>query len=390
MFVLAVAVAACGDNLAAPDASGFHEALPPHGVMPQVIQFGGPVLTAPVVQPIFFASAMDPATEPYVEGFLPALASSTYWPTVVSEYGVGALTVMPSIVSMDPVPTTDPDMATYLTGQLDGTHAGWPLADAKQTVYMVQLPPNIVYAGPVGYACSTFAGYHSEVSNGMATGFSYAVIANCGGSDALDQVTDTISHELVESVTDPKVNSAPAFATVDQGHLAWSQAAGAELADMCEWTASEMDRLVDNYLVQRIWSNAAALAGTDPCVPAAPGIYYNAAPELGQVSVGSSAVPTLGVEIPLGSGKDISFELFSDQPGSAWAVAAIDGAELFGDEPSLKVEYGSKYSGSNGDMLTILVNRTKAAPKGGNLLFVEDKPAGDDQTVANYWWIFVE
>ncbi|HEY3806476.1 MAG TPA: hypothetical protein VGL61_27920 [Kofleriaceae bacterium] len=386
VFVLAVAVAACGDNLAPPDASGFFEATPTGGVMPQVIQFGGPVLTAPVVQPIFFASAMDTATEPYIEGFLPALASSTYWPAVVDEYGVGALTVMPSIVSTDPVPTKDSDMVTYLASQLDGTHAGWPLADTKQTTYMVTLPENYGYDG----ACSSFAGYHSEASNGMTTGFSYAIIANCGGSDALDQVTDTISHELVEAATDPKVISAPAFETVDQEHLAWSRAAGAELADMCEWSSSETDRLVGNYLVQRIWSNAAALAGTDPCVPAAPGMYYNAAPELGQVAVGSSAVPTFGVQIPTGSAKDITFRLFSDQPGSAWDLAAIDGAELFGDEPSLEIEYGSKYSGSNGDMLTILVNRKKAAPKGGNLLFVENKPYGDNVTVSSYWWVFVE
>ena len=386
VFVLAVAVAACGDNLAPPDASGFFEAVPTGGVMPQVIQFGGPVLTAPVVQPIFFASAMDTATEPYIEGFLPALASSTYWPTVVDEYGIGALTVMPSIVSMDPVPTKDSDMVTYLAGQLDGMHAGWPLADTKQTTYMVTLPENYGYDG----ACSSFAGYHSEASNGMTTGFSYAIIANCGGSDALDQVTDTISHELVEAATDPKVISAPAFETVDQEHIAWSRAAGAELADMCEWSTSESDRLVGNYLVQRIWSNAAALAGTDPCVPAAPGMYYNAAPELGEVPVGSSAVPTLGVQIPTGSAKDITFHLFSDQPGSAWDVAAIDGAELFGDEPSLEIEYGSVYSGSNGGLVTILVNRKKAAPKGGNLLFVENKPYGDNETVSSYWWIFVE
>jgi hypothetical protein len=386
VFVLAVAIAACGDNLAPPDASGFYEALPPGGVMPQVIQFGGPVLTAPVVQPIFFGSAVDPETEPYVEGFLPALASSTYWPGVVDEYGIGALTVMPSIVSTDAVPSKDSDMAAYLTSQLDGTHSGWPLADTTQTIYMVQLPENIGYAG----ACSSFAGYHSEVSNGTTTGFSYAIIANCGGSDALDQVTDTISHELVEAATDPKVISAPAFETVDQEHIAWSRAAGAELADMCEWSTAESDRLVGNYLVQRIWSNKAATAGTDPCVPAAPGMYFNSAPELGQVSVGSSAVPTLGVTVALGSGIEIPFKLFSDQPGSAWDVAAIDGAELFGDEPSLEVEYGSVYSGSNGDTVTIRVNRKKAAPKGGNLLFVEDKPSGDDQTVSSYWWVFVE
>lgn len=278
-LVLAVAVAACGDNLPAPNDAleGFVEAMPKSGVIPQVIQFGGPVLASPIVQPIFFASANDTDTEPYVEGFLPALASSTYWTAVGAEYGVGAMTIMPSIVSTDTVPTTDAAMVTYLAGQLDGTHEGWPVADTVSTIYMVMLPSGQTYSG----ACTSFAGYHSENSKGGATGFSYAIIANCGGggsATALDEVTDTISHELIEASTDPKVVSAPAFETTDTAHIAWSHEAGAEVADMCEWTGNMQQRLVGNYLVQRIWSNAAAMAGHDPCVPAPDGPYYNAAP----------------------------------------------------------------------------------------------------------------
>ena len=395
-LVLAAAVAACGDNLPAPNDAleGFVEAMPKAGIIPQVIQSGGPVLAAPIVQPIFFASATDTDTEPYVEAFLPALASSTYWPTVAAEYGVGPMTIMPSIVSTDAVPLTDADLQTYLVGQLDGAHAGWPAADTVSTIYMVMLPTGTAYSS----ACTTggFAGYHSEHSKGMTTGFSFAVIANCGGdggsASALDEVTVTISHELVEASTDPKPASAPAFQTTDAAHIAWSHEAGAELADMCEWTPSMQQRLVGNYLVQRIWSNAAATAGHDPCVPALGGPYYNSVPELGSVmlTAGNQTILTMGDSIAVGSSKEIVFDLFSDAPSDDWDISVVDAAALFGAPATLSVQYGRVSSGHNGQAIGILVRRETTAPKGGSLLFVENKPTSDDTQVPSYWWIYVQ
>ncbi len=201
---------------------------------------------------------------------------------------------------------------------------------------MVMLPSGQTYSG----ACTSYAGYHSENSKGTTTGFSYAIIANCGGggsATALDEVTDTISHELIEAATDPKVVSAPAFETTDTAHIAWSHEAGAEVADMCEWTGNMQQRLVGNYMVQRIWSNAAAAAGHDPCVPAPDGPYFNAAPELGGVSImtGNGAILTIGDSIAVGSSKEITFDLFSDAPSDDWDLSVIDGAQLVGEQPTL-------------------------------------------------------
>src|SRR5258708_6074604 len=57
----------------------------PHPAAPQVQTLGGAVLAAPNVVPIFFAN--DPDQTP-VETFLGQLASSTFWPSAVAEYGV--------------------------------------------------------------------------------------------------------------------------------------------------------------------------------------------------------------------------------------------------------------------------------------------------------------
>src|SRR5262249_46929847 len=109
-LVVVAALGGCGDNITPPPVDApdvFMEAMPGSNVMPQVIDSGGPTFTAPIVQPIFFANEMD--VQPYVEAFLPQLASSSYWTQIGAEYGIGAFTVMPSIVSTDTVPTTDPE-----------------------------------------------------------------------------------------------------------------------------------------------------------------------------------------------------------------------------------------------------------------------------------------
>ena len=68
----------------------------PHPAGPRVVSRGGPVLASPKVIPIFFGS--DPL-QGRIEAFLRELASSTYWEAVTKEYGVGSLTIAPSVVS---------------------------------------------------------------------------------------------------------------------------------------------------------------------------------------------------------------------------------------------------------------------------------------------------
>src|SRR5258708_26735937 len=108
-------VAGCGDNAplapaaaSGPDAHfGFLEAM--HPAVPQVVASGGPVLTAPVVVPIFFAG--DDVAQAQLEQFLAQLAADpVYWPATTAEYGVGPLGVRPSIVSTQSPPTTDAEL----------------------------------------------------------------------------------------------------------------------------------------------------------------------------------------------------------------------------------------------------------------------------------------
>src|SRR5512146_1091699 len=97
------ALAACGDNVV-PEVVTPPDAPPPwaeapHGTAPTLVNLGGGVLTAPKVQPIFFAN--DATMQAAIEDFSQQMAASEYWKTTTAEYGVGALGVLPTIVTTD-------------------------------------------------------------------------------------------------------------------------------------------------------------------------------------------------------------------------------------------------------------------------------------------------
>ena len=54
--------------------------------LPTAETLGGPVLASPRVQPIYFKGFPYPTD---IDTFVTRLSASTYWPTVVAEYGVG-------------------------------------------------------------------------------------------------------------------------------------------------------------------------------------------------------------------------------------------------------------------------------------------------------------
>src|SRR5262245_7131152 len=111
---------ACGSDhhTATPDAPPAPDAPPPFkeampGSVPQLIDLGGGVLANPKIQPIFFTG--DSTMQTAVEDFAAQLATSSYWTAMGAEYGVGAPTVLPTIVVTTPAPTTDAALQTLLT-----------------------------------------------------------------------------------------------------------------------------------------------------------------------------------------------------------------------------------------------------------------------------------
>ena len=383
-FAALVLLAACGDNQPAPETTpdapvvmpdAWAEA--PHAT-PPVVMSGGTVLATPKVQPIFFMAEDSQAT---LEQFLNQTAASTYWTTTTSEYGVGALTILPSVVLTDTPPTTDVDLETLLA-------AKYPTPDPA-TIYTVFLPPGVSLDDGGGKSCMSFGGYHSETDGGLI----YALIPRCGspaGWQPLDETTVATSHELIEAATDPHPFTASGFNRVDSNNYIWNRTPGGELGDMCEYVGTAPQPLVGTFMVQRSWSNASAAAGKDPCVPELSTGYIAAAPhwtDANNITITSrnGSITTQGVTVNNGSSVDLPIDIFADVDTTDQVlVEVMDAATFTGTgSPQLAYQMGNTPGGGNGAKLDVLISRTKAGTGRSSEFVIITRRNGK---IAALWW----
>ncbi len=358
----------------------------PHSSPPQVRNYGGVVMTAPTVIPIFFANDSE---ESQVEEFLKQLAQSSFWGEATAEYGAGPLTVGTSIVVTDPPPPSidTAQIEAWLAGYLDGTHVGWPPISPNE-IFAVLYPSTSTVTSPaLGTSCTNFGGFHTEGQASTSTSFAFAVLPRCTSGvpkfQGLDGLTSALSHELVEASTDPFYTS-PAWIAVDDNHMVWNVVPAGEVGDLCATAPQSFQRLVGPYLVQRPWSNASALAGHDPCVPLLAQPYFNAAPILTDavaIAYQGQSVVTQGVELPLSATKTIDVQLFSDAPMNDWSVSV----GFFSQTEELSGSWDEQ-AGNNGDTLHLTLTRiANGAATLGGTEFVIVSASGSSK---NYWYGF--
>jgi hypothetical protein len=370
---------ACGDNV--------HPIERPSA--PQVSSAGGPVLVGPEIVPIFFAG--DDDMQHQLEAFLDELATSPYWSTATSEYGIGAPTIDTSIVAAETPPTTDDELQALLESHVGsplsaattvGFPVRWPAPDAN-TVYVVFLPTGVTLTAGSDTSCVTFGGYHDETTQSHIV---YALLPRCAPSGApIDAITPALSHELVEAATDPHPETAPAFVVVDNADIVWAFTPGAELGDMCEYVHAARQRLVGGYLVQRTWSNNSAAAGHDPCVPTLGVPYVGAAPVFGDVTlaVSGTSVVTQGIQIATNTSATIDLTLFSDAPTANWTVGADDVASVVQMLPAELSMSLNQTVGNDGDVLELTIKRLKNGDGGGSEFVITSKVGGETTSL---WW----
>ncbi len=365
----------------------------PHPDAPQVQDFGGAVLDAPNVIPIFFQNDPDQTD---VETFLTQLAGSTFWSEATSEYQVGALTIAKSVVVTDtPPPTiTSAKIESWLDDYLDGTHTTEFPAIAPNNVYVVFYPSQTtIQDNVVGTGCVSYGGYHDESQNASKQSFVYAVMPRCstfGYLSGLDALTGPLSHEIEEAATDPHPQTDTAYAAADQDHMVWNLAPLGELGDMCAYEPQSFQKLVGSYMVQRLWSNTSAKAGHDPCAPALATPYYNAAPVLNDtvtLDYYGQNVSTKGVQVTLGNSKTIDVQLFSDAEAADWSVSAVDATYGTSQPKQLDLTWDAQ-TGNNGDTLHLTITRIANSPtSNGSELYIY---ASRDQKTWNMWFGFVQ
>jgi hypothetical protein len=359
----------------------------PHPAMPQEINLGGPVMTAPKFVVITFAGDTLASS---IDDFADKVAASaTYWSGTTAEYGVGPIgSVLHVSLNETPLASmTDADVQAWLLTKLSGPDAGtleggapWPQPDGE-TVYMIYYPASVTITEGGGTSCNAFYGYHDDFLLSGTTYVTYSVVARCPSfpsTSAIDTVAAIASHEMIEAATDPLPTDNPAWATPDSDHTAWAAPAGGELGDLCAGFGNVFYYPADvPYLVQRTWSNKAAAASHDPCQPDGMSPYYNAAAVLpDSVTVTDSTIGTYttkGVKIPVGGTGTVTVDLYSDAPAPPWAVQGFDLSSLFGGTQELAVTIAGQSTamGSNGTKLTLTIKVLQEGNGGAEILWIQ-------------------
>jgi hypothetical protein len=394
-----------GGASAKPDAASAWDAFPS---MPQVENADGGVLASPAVVAIFFSND-DPTLLPTLEQFYMGIGTSSYW-QAMSEYGVGPATTQ-IVVLNEAAPTTIDDtfdaagdntaLENWLLAEINAKPSPLP-AWTPSTEYMINYPSTTTVTSD-GMQCVDFDGYHSDFQNADQTvSYNYGVIPRCTdmGSTLLVTFTSTVSHELIESASDPYPDYSPAWSQADNPHLFWDEAnSGSEIGDMCQDDLEAYYQFSDfPFTVQRFWSNKSVLAGHDPCVPEIPDVtYFIAIPELpdtGPFAYNVGTVIVDSVHIPVGGTKTIYVDLLSDGTIPAWDVQGYDYAYFYSGVASdaLLTVDTPVTTGNSGARLPVTIT-VKAA---GNMktnqqvdnteLFVIESSQGLSMTAPQHYW----
>jgi hypothetical protein len=279
-------------------ANGVHpENTTPTCRSPKVSYYGGPVISN--VQPIavFWGNSVNSAIVANMPQFLSDAGNSLFMDLIsqYSTYGttlgttgtdqwigsgsnaVKGYTIVPSYCVSGPASCllSDTDIQNELNAQIAAGHLPAPTYDFEgnpNTVYLTYFPPYIQVDGPdgAGFSCvdNGFCAYHNTGTLGTGTTpliygvlmdeFTSACAQGCGGnSTALENQTDTSSHEFAESITDADIglDTAEDYAYP----AAWGDNSNdcGEIADICDSGGAGDTITVGgrSWIVQELWSN---------------------------------------------------------------------------------------------------------------------------------------
>jgi hypothetical protein len=216
----------------------------------------GPMLQVVQLYLIYWGSAWSATPPPTptaseITSACVTMTQSSYMPGLAQYRGLGRGFVRGSAVitaSNPPNRFTDANVSSFIDGQLNAGTIPGPDVD-NQTLYMVVMPQGVSASN------ANFIGEHTFYTR-SGQRIHFAWITNSG---RLASVTTIISHELVESVSDPEGSALTGVAGT------CSQSGWCEIGDVCSSTSS-----VDGVTVQSFWSNQDAQC----VVPAWPNLVY--------------------------------------------------------------------------------------------------------------------
>jgi hypothetical protein len=318
-----------------PDAADTGGTLPLGSLMPQEVAGNA---TAVMATPTVVAITYDGDTSRNdIEAFYSQYAKSSAWAAQTAEYGIGPLAVGTPIHLTGKPPASDTALHQVITTNLTGATPAWG-APSQNTLYSITLPLDTPFIDDTGRSCC--GGYHDDIMVGT-TDVAYSVQCPCTGSfppptTPLQALTFALAHELVEAATDPRYEHDYAWGAVDPAHQVWSYVTDGELADLCEFTQTVLWSNAPDmtYTISRIWSNAAARAGSDPCVGAPTTPYYQSVPEQPDdvtISLFGGDVATKGTKVAMGAAGTVTVRIAGTPGSGPFRVTGYDVATiLFG------------------------------------------------------------
>lgn len=216
--------------------------------------YGGPLIQSVQIHTIFWGAAWqttEAALLARINQFFQYVVTS---PLIdqLQEYNVGNYAIGHGALASTKTITVPPPAVIVSDAQIQSlviqnkvavTH---PPPPVPNDLYFVFTPPGVQVTMGGGASCTSFCGYHDDISGATL----YAVIpfpncAGCGGGLAVfDAITMFSSHELCEAITDPVPGT---------GWYGQVQGNQGEIGDFC----NQLPKSLGGYTVQRMWSNRA-------------------------------------------------------------------------------------------------------------------------------------
>lgn len=312
----------------ATDAS-MTEAGGPHAPLPSVTLHGSGVMTD--IKLVSLVASND-TNGPTLLSFGDALVASQWWKAVSAPYAAGPFASHTKLTGAALTANVTVDqIQTFITSTL--TAQNQPPPDAN-TLYMLYLPQNVWVVDPdtnqPNTDCAFYGGFHYyDLSN---TNFIWAIAQQCpmgGGIPGLttevQAATHVASHEILEAATDVHgtdgwsldcANDNPPSCTP----WVYAPAFPGEVGDLCAWTVTTEA----GFMFTRVWSNAAAAAGDDPCIPALGTPYVSAGTTQGWYTIAPGQtlqVPVTGWASSSNAGAWQTYSYADYDPKSEFTVA---------------------------------------------------------------------
>ena len=394
-----------GSGSGSSDGGGFAKLPSP----PQVVDSnpdGGVIPSASFIA-VFFSND-DQSLVPTLEQIYSGMGSSAMW-AAGAEYGVGAATATNIILTQAAPATIDDSQneqgtnTALQTWLLNAISTNLLPAPNGSNIYMLNYPTTTTVTAN-GNQCTDFDGYHEDLQTADGTVFAYGVVPRCTdpGSTPLVTFSSTVSHEMIEAATDPYPDYNAGWSQADNAHLFFDEANdGSEVADMCENDPEAYAVFAGfPFTVQRIWSNAQALAGHDPCVPELPNtVFFNSVPELpntGLFDYYGSTLDVASVHIPVGGTATVYLDLYSDGVTPDWDVFVQDLNEFDGGDPSanlLTITMPGATSGNNGSRIPVTITvktagnpMTNGQVANTEIFGIISSQGTSDTSPAHYWY----